>query len=70
MNQTRIFRLQSSGLCHIIFWLYTNIPEEYVTSIFKVEVRRFGKLVVYIGSGVSDQEDGPIRAMGGGTEID
>jgi hypothetical protein len=39
----------SSGLlCHIVFWLYTNISEEHTASIFRAEERSVKMCMIYI----------------------
>jgi hypothetical protein len=54
-----LINLSSGMLRRIIFWLYTKVSEEYSVPIFRVEVRRFRKLMrrVWFGGG-SGQEEG------------
>jgi hypothetical protein len=45
--------------------LYTSILKEYATSIFRIEVRRVGKLIgLDRGSGQEVQAEWKIRAIG------
>jgi hypothetical protein len=51
-------------LCSVVFWLHTNVSEQHTAPIFRVEIRRITKCIVYLrlGSG-SGQGYWPIGAM-------